>query len=211
MNQNDIRRKGATQLELRQQVQLDLLSRQVLGDFKQVTASISAWVKRRYPDMRDCETASQLLADALQSRGFTHALKIGCTVLIGRAADTSFDSLRCGTGSVCSRSSHYVVRVDGFVLDPTFGQFRVAGLAVPDYLLLRNADSMLNTNRCLIDRSGDEIEARGIHGTDLAVAYLPDGETYRPGSGSSGPLDQATAKVITAGCDQQAKLRLSRR
>ena len=141
---------------------------------KRLTGRCSASVKRDTPDMRECHTAANAMMVILRSMGFTDARVLGCSaVILGNSS-----GVRTGMGNLTAEDEplHSVVLVDGDLIDPTAGQFRALGIAIPDYLIIpaKIATGMLENNRW-IRGEGTRLlwfEARNSS-HDYQIAYIP--------------------------------------
>lgn len=129
-----------------------------------LTRLASESVKRRpgVQDMRDCHNVCSALEYILNEEDCP-AQQMRVQVLIIADAD------------VCYCTDHSIVfAANRFILDPTFGQFRVKVPAVPDYIVL-DAPDMLARNKN--QTSKNDLSLQFTTFANFKVAYLPNSTT----------------------------------
>lgn len=156
--------------------------------FHQIVRTCADSVKLDRPDMADFHTATMAMKRVLRDVGYRDARVLGVSVIVWNAAG---EMGSCGEFSITDEPSHSVVRVAGCILDPTAGQFRRPGIAIPDYLILppEIAASHLPANRRWLELGAKESGvtegqlltfSAGSGDSEVRIAYIPTDASYRP-------------------------------
>lgn len=146
--------------------------------FQDLTRQCSASVKKECSDMRDCHSAAQVMVDILSKDGF-EARVLPCSLIISVAGAPARGYLT----KPGEEAGHSVVLVNGYLCDPTFGQFSNDSVKLPDYLIIppeSDLIGMLNDNRGHEEQFGKQaVPISFIDMGDFNVAYLPHPQTER--------------------------------